>query len=224
MDTVDFKWAYYDPEIDPAREDQHFILLFWHEHILCPIFIRRHSDVTMLISPHEDAEIVGQIARLVGMQCVRGSSFDDGPKAVKQLLTLKEHKILAFTPDGPRGPRRRLAPGAIFMASRLQMPIVLLGVGYDRPWRANSWDRFAIPRPFSRGRIITSPFLQVPKRLGKDDREYFRLKMEKLLNDLTSLAENWAVSGDSILGESIVDMGPKCSLMYTGNHHYAVVR
>ncbi|MDR0869504.1 MAG: hypothetical protein LBN39_01780, partial [Planctomycetaceae bacterium] len=61
MSTVDFKAAFYDPAIDPAiwSEKRNFILLFWHEHILFPIFLRRNSDVTMLLSQHGDAEIVG---------------------------------------------------------------------------------------------------------------------------------------------------------------------
>ncbi len=221
MSTIDFKWAFYDPEIDPAIEDRHFIFMFWHEHILCPLFFRRHSNVTMLLSRHGDAEFIGQAAEFLGMRCVRGSTSKGASMAIKQFLELKDNNILAFTPDGPRGPRRVLAPGAIFLASKLQLPIVLLGVGYDRPWRAGSWDRFALPRPFSRGRMITSPRLDVPRRLNKLDLEHFRQKFEKLLNDLTWEAEDWAASGSPLLGESTVCMGPKSSLMYYGYNYYA---
>src|SRR4029077_15931043 len=72
---------------------------------------------------------------------------------------------LIVTPDGPRGPRRRLAEGAIFLASRLQMPIVCMGFAFDHPWRQKSWDRFAIPRPFSRARAVISPFIEIPPNL-----------------------------------------------------------
>lgn len=222
-DTIDYKWAFYDPEIDGAYGRRHYILLFWHEYILGPLFLRRQSDVTMLLSQHGDAEIVGRFADHLGMTCVRGSTFKGGAAAVKQILELKEHPIVAFTPDGPRGPRRQLAVGPVYLASKLRMPLVLLGVGYDRPWRANSWDRFALPRPFSRGRLISSPFLEIPKRLNKEDLEYFRVKTESLLNELTTLAENWAASGDTVLGESIVCPGPKSSLMYYGNSRPVVV-
>lgn len=216
MATIDFKWAFYEPEIDPAVSTRQFILMFWHEHILCPLIFRRHSNVTMMVSQHGDAEVVNQVARLVGMKCIRGSTFRGGSAAVKQFLKLKEQNILAFTPDGPRGPYRRLASGAVFLASKLEMPVVLLGAGYDRPWRLTSWDRFAIPRPFTRGRIITSPFIRVPKRLNKLDLEHFRLKFETLLTELTELAEKWACSGKPVSGESTVCMGPKCSLSYYG--------
>lgn len=226
MDTIDFKVAFYDPSIDPAfwSEKRRFILLFWHEHILCPLFVRRHSDVTMLLSRHGDAEIVERFASLFGMRTVRGSSYRGGAAAVKQLLEIRSQNIIAFTPDGPRGPRRRLAPGPVFLASKLQMPIVLLGAGYDRPWRARSWDRFVVPRPFSRGRIIASPLLNVPKDLKKEELEYFRRKLETLLTRLTDDAEQWAASGVSYRGESVICPGPKCSLMYYGYNRQAAIR
>jgi lysophospholipid acyltransferase (LPLAT)-like uncharacterized protein len=216
MGTIDFKAAFYDPEVDPAFENRRYILLFWHEHILCPLILRRHSNVTMMLSRHEDAEIVEQVAKLLGMKCVRGSTFRGGASAAKQFLKMQPHNIIAVTPDGPRGPRRKLAVGPVFLASKLQMPIVLLGVGYDRPWRVKSWDRFAVPRPFSRGRYIWSPKLDVPANLDKNGMESFRQKYETLLTRLTDEAEDWAASGEPLLGESVVCPGPKCSLMYYG--------
>ncbi|MDR3182781.1 MAG: DUF374 domain-containing protein, partial [Planctomycetaceae bacterium] len=163
-----------------------------------------------------DAEMVNQAAQFLVMKCVRGSSYRGGSAAVKEMLTLREHDILAFTPDGPRGPARKMAPGAVYLASKLQMPIVLLGIGYDRPYRHQSWDKFVIPRPFSRGRIISSPFIPIPQRLSKPDLEHYRQYCETLLTDLTDRAERWAASGNHIAGESAVCMGPKSSLMYYG--------
>ena len=59
-----------------------------------------------------------------------------------------------------------MAPGAVFLASKLEMPLVTIAMGYDRPWRAGSWDRFAVPRPFSRARAIISPQMHIPPRSG----------------------------------------------------------
>lgn len=226
MGTIDFKAVFYDPNVDPAffGENRQFILLFWHEHILCPLFVRRNSDVTMLLSQHGDAEIVGQFAKLLGMRCVRGSSNRGGATAIKKLLREQSQNIIAFTPDGPRGPRRKMAIGPIYLASRTQLPIMMLGIGYDRPWRAKSWDRFAVPRPFSRGRMIFSPLLNVPEKLRKDDLEYFREKFETVLTQLTDEAEDWATSGTPKQGESIICTGPKCSLMYHGYNRQATIR
>jgi len=223
--TIDFKWAFYDPYVDTHIRRQQYVLMFWHEHILCPLFFRRNCAATMLVSEHGDAEFVSQAARFLGMQCIRGSSSHGGVAALKQFAQLKgqDHGVLAFTPDGPQGPYRHLERGAIWLASQLQLPIVLYGIGYDRPWRMPSWDRFVIPKPFSRGRIIASPKLTIPKRLSRDDLEHYRQKFETMLTQLTDAAEAWAVSGEPIAGESIVCMGPKSSLMYYGYSKKAVV-
>ena len=221
--TIDFKWAFYDPYIDANVAKREYILMFWHEHILCPLFFRRHCPVTMLLSEHGDAEIVNQAAQFVGMKCIRGSSSHGAVNALKQFIKLPDHDILAIVPDGPRGPYRTMAAGAIFLASKLQLPIGLLGVGYDRYWRMHSWDRFVVPKPFARGRIISSPMISIPQRLSRSSLEHYRQKLEMLLTQLTDEAEAWAASGEPLAGESIVCMGPKSSLMYYGYSKKAVV-
>jgi lysophospholipid acyltransferase (LPLAT)-like uncharacterized protein len=108
---------------------------------------------------------------------------------------------LAITPDGPRGPRRQMASGPIFLASKLGIPLVAIGMGYNRPWRAGSWDRFAMPRPGSRGRYVVSPELHVPPDLDRQGLEHFRVKIEKVLNRLCIEAEQWAEAGSRKLGQ-----------------------
>ena len=203
MRTLDYKAALYDRTIDPASPEcrGQKIYLFWHEYILFPIFLRGHCNLAMLLSLHRDAEILSRVAYHLGFEFVRGSTRRGGVAALRQLLAKSRHMHLTLTPDGPRGPRRHLAPGAIFLASRLGLPLVVMGFGYDRPWRVNSWDRFAIPRPFSRARAVTSPQIHVPPNLDRDGIEHFRRKVEELLNRLTDEAEAWAASGTRKLGQ-----------------------
>jgi hypothetical protein len=111
---------------------------------------------------------------------------------------------LTITPDGPRGPRRQLAQGPIYLASRLQIPIVAMGFGYDRPWRMNSWDRFGVPRIFSRARAVVGPPVMVPENLDREQLETCRLRTERLLNCLTAEAEAWAAAGSRKAGEIVV--------------------
>ena len=108
---------------------------------------------------------------------------------------------LTITPDGPRGPRRKLAVGPIYLASQLGLPIVPLGFGIDRPWRAKSWDSFAVPKPFSQIRSIVGPEIHVPKNIERDDLEHYRQATETLLTDLTVESEQWAESGSRREGE-----------------------
>lgn len=197
MSTLDYKVAYYDPTVDPAREDNYgrAIYIFWHEYIPVPFFARAHCEMAMLLSRHRDADWLAEAARFAGFDSVRGSTFHGGGAALRELARKAQDMHLAITPDGPRGPRRKLAQGPIYLASKLQMPLIALGVGYDHPWRMNTWDRFAIPRPFTRCRTILSERIPIPADLGREGVEHYRLRVETLLNRLNDEAEAWAVAG-----------------------------
>lgn len=210
MDTLSYKAAFYDPAVDPVSPEYRGqkIYLFWHEYILLPLGLRGHSNLAMLLSRHRDAEILGRAAKLLGFDTVRGSTNRGGVPALRELLRKSQGMNLAIVPDGPRGPRRVLAPGPVFLSSKLGMPLVLMGLGFDRPWRARSWDRFAIPRAGSRARGVVSPAIQIPPDLDREGLEHYRLEVERLLNRLTLEAETWAESGTCRLGEVKVRREP----------------
>lgn len=201
--TLDYKIAFYDPAVDPvspACRGQK-IHIFWHEYILFPLCLRGHCNLAMLLSQHRDAEILSRVALHFGFEIVRGSTRRGGVAALRQLLRKSRRMHLTITPDGPRGPRRQLSQGPIYLASKLGMPIVATGYGFDRPWRVNSWDRFAIPRPFSRARAVPSPEIWIPPNLDRKGIESYRQRVERLLNRLTREAEDWAESGTRRLGQ-----------------------
>lgn len=204
MKTLDYQIAFYDPAVDPIHPDftGPMIFLFWHEYIPFPFYLRGHCDIAMLISQHQDAEWLSQAARFMGFQTVRGSTNRGGVGALRELFRKSRRMNLAITPDGPRGPRRKLAPGPIYLSSRLGIPLVVIGLGYDRPWRNPwSWDQFALPRPYSRARSIVSPPLQIPLGLDRTRLESCRASVETLLNRLTAYAEYWARSGARLDGQ-----------------------
>jgi lysophospholipid acyltransferase (LPLAT)-like uncharacterized protein len=196
MSTLDYRAVYYDPDVDPAKSaGERRIYIFWHENILFPLYLRGGCNLAMLLSRHRDADILAEVAGRFGFSCVRGSTFRGAVPAIRDLLRRGRQMHLAITPDGPRGPRRQLAQGAIYLASKLGMPLVALGFGYDRPWRTPTWDRFAIPRPFSRARAIVGPALHIPPNLDRNGVETCRARVESLLTDLTDQADEWAASG-----------------------------
>ncbi len=197
MSTLDYKAAFYEPEVDPVdpRNQGQMIYVFWHEYILLPLYLRGYCNVSMLLSLHRDADILNEVAGRMGFGCVRGSTFSGSAAAVRELLSRGQQANLAITPDGPRGPRRRLSQGAIFLASKMGLPIVAMGLGCDRPWRFKSWDRFALPRPFSRARGVVSPAMTIPPSLDRDGVEHYRLHVEQMLNRMTLEAEAWAEAG-----------------------------
>ncbi len=203
MDTLDNRILFYDPDVDPAspRCRARKIYVFWHEYILFPLALRGHCNLAMLLSRHRDAEVLSHVAYHMGFEFIRGSTTRGGVAALRQLLDESRDMHLAITPDGPRGPRRQMAPGPIYLASKLGIPLVAMGVGYNRPWRAGSWDRFVIPRPCSRARCIISPELHVPPDLDRQGLEHFRLKVEQLLNRLCAEAEQWAEADNRLPGQ-----------------------
>jgi lysophospholipid acyltransferase (LPLAT)-like uncharacterized protein len=208
MNTLDYKVAYYDRTIDPVFPEcqGQKIYIFWHEYILFPFYLRGHCNMAMLLSRHRDAEILSHAAYHMGFQFVRGSTNRGGVAALRELLARSREMHLTITPDGPRGPRRQLAPGCVYLASKLGLPLVVMGYGYDRPWRVRSaWDQFAIPRPHSRARAIPSGEIFIPPDLDRQALEHYRQKIERLLNYLTSEAESWAVSGSRKLGQMNIE-------------------
>lgn len=204
MGTLDYRALFYDRDVDPVSGNQRpRIYVFWHEYILLPLYLRGHCDLTMLLSQHRDADILERVAYHLGFDCVRGSTNRGSIVALRELTRRGQDRHLTITPDGPRGPRRCLAQGPIYLASKLQLPLIPLGFGYDRPWRVKSWDRFAIPRPFSRGRAIMGPAITIPANLNRSESENCRQRVENLLNRITHEAETWAASGKRRQGEVV---------------------
>jgi lysophospholipid acyltransferase (LPLAT)-like uncharacterized protein len=217
MSTLDYRAAFYDRSVDPMLDiGGSRIYIFWHENILVPLYLRGHCNLAMLLSQHNDAEILARIAYHMGFDCVRGSTHKGAAKAIWELTERSAHQHLTMTPDGPRGPRRQLAQGPIYLASRLQLPLVVMGFGYDRPWRMNSWDRFALPRPFSRARAIIGPPLLLAPDLDRAGLDYERVRVENLLNWLTCEAEAWAEAGTRKSGEISIVPQPARRRLHAG--------
>jgi lysophospholipid acyltransferase (LPLAT)-like uncharacterized protein len=200
--TIDWKAVYFDPTVDTVhpRHQGRYVYATWHEHMLMPIALRGSRRMVALASNHSDGELVSRAMGHLGWRIARGSSTRGGTAALLRLLR-DEDRHPNLTPDGPRGPRRKLSSGAIFLASRLELPLVCVGYGYDRPWRLRSWDCFAIPRPGTRARAVFGPPLRLPPDLDRAGLESYRAWFERLLNWLTQEAEGWAESGRRRPGE-----------------------
>lgn len=141
-----------DHALDETRKaGTPFVIILWHGELLPILWAHRDQGVSVLISTHADGEIIARICESLGCRTVRGSSSRGGARALLQLVQELDggHEV-AITPDGPRGPRRSFAPGAVVAAMRAGVPIIAFGAVVDRAWRLRSWDRFVIPKPFAR--------------------------------------------------------------------------
>lgn len=192
--TLAYRYRPLGPDMNPLRPGfkGRFIYAFWHENMLLPCYHYARRDIKVLISEHADGELIAQVCRHIGFGTVRGSKTRRGTKALLEMVHASKDCHIAFIPDGPRGPRRHVELGLIFLAAKTGLPLVLMGIGYDRPWRLNTWDRFALPRPWSRAVLVTSAPIPIPADLGRRELEQYRVQIEKTLNDVNDRAEQLA--------------------------------
>lgn len=104
----------------------------------------------------------------------------------------RDGRSIAITPDGPRGPRQKMKPGVIVAAQLTGLPIVPVACGADRGWWFGNWDRFLVPKPFARIRVVYGAPVEVPGELGEEGQREFSDRLEAELNRLT----RW-VDGDN---------------------------
>ncbi|HEY8506294.1 MAG TPA: lysophospholipid acyltransferase family protein [Gemmataceae bacterium] len=197
MGTVRYRYRILGPDVDPHSPGLagRYIYAFWHEAMLLPAYRYARPDIHILISRHADGQLIAEIARRLGLRVVRGSTTRGGASAVREMVRLSEKDHLAITPDGPRGPRRQVQPGVVYLAGRTGLPVVPLGVAYRRAWRAKSWDRFALPRPFTTAYAVAGSPVAVPAEVGPEELEPFRLRVQSAMDLVTAAAERWAETG-----------------------------
>lgn len=127
------------------------IITLWHGQMLPLLYQHRGEKVAILISEHRDGEIIARIAMALGHRTVRGSTTRGAGRALLSLVRQVEAgRDIAVTPDGPRGPAKSFAAGALIVAQRTGAAIVPATVVARSSWHLGSWDRFMIPRPFAR--------------------------------------------------------------------------
>jgi lysophospholipid acyltransferase (LPLAT)-like uncharacterized protein len=180
------------PAILPGNTDRH-IYAIWHENLLLPTARFGDDSLAVLISKHADGQILGSLIEHMGMSMVQGSTNRGGIEAVRKLIDpAQSRRHLAVTPDGPRGPRQVVQPGIVYVASRTGMKIVCVGIGYCKAWRMKSWDRFAIPKPFSRAVLLTSRAIAVPAGLKSQDLDAVRQQVQAAMEEIQHQAEHYA--------------------------------
>ncbi|TVP42228.1 MAG: DUF374 domain-containing protein [Gemmatimonadales bacterium] len=168
------------------EEGRPVIFLFWHSRILPLAHLHRNEGAVVLISRHRDGELIARLVERRGFRTVRGSSSRGGARGLRGLLrALREGSDLAITPDGPRGPARRLKAGPLLAAQRSGAPLILVGAGARRAWRVKSWDRFLVPWPFARVEVRYGPPIFVERDLDPRELEAVAAHVDAELNLLT---------------------------------------
>jgi lysophospholipid acyltransferase (LPLAT)-like uncharacterized protein len=131
------------------------VFLLWHEALLPLLWHHRRQGIAIVVSENRDGQYLADFALKLGYRAVRGSSSRGAARALLGAVReLQAGRSVAFTPDGPRGPRRALKPGVVAAAQRGGGVIVPIHARADRAWRLDSWDRFLIPKPAARVTVV----------------------------------------------------------------------
>jgi hypothetical protein len=174
-----------------AREgspDGRVIYCCWHGTHLPLVYFVRGRGIRILESRSRDGEISARVHDRLGFRTIRGSTSRGAAPAVLQALRGLDSGDLAVTPDGPRGPRACFQAGAIFVAAHSGLPLVPVGCDADRGWHLSSWDRFLIPAPFARVRLVIGDPLFVPADVSGEARERMRRRAEQALASVAGTA------------------------------------
>ena len=177
------------------------ILCSWHQRWFAGItLLPRIHPISIMVSQSRDGEHISRMITALGWHVVRGSSSRGGTKAFRELLgCLKRGLTVAHIVDGPQGPFAEIKPGLLSLAQVSGMPIVPMIMSPERTWSFNSWDRFMIPKPFSRVIVRFDSEIYVPRRLDKDRADKLRTQIEdklRLLYEKTD--ERWSPGSSNV--------------------------
>lgn len=158
-----------------------FILSFWHGELLFAPFAffgATKLPVSAMISDHRDGEAITKTVEYFGIGAVRGSSSRGGAKAlISAIKTYKDGSCVAITPDGPKGPRHSMASGIVMLSQKLDASIITLTIKPTSYWQFNSWDKFFIPKPFSKIDFYFSEPFKITGLEENDAKNIIKTKM-----------------------------------------------
>jgi lysophospholipid acyltransferase (LPLAT)-like uncharacterized protein len=172
-----------------SADPQPVIALIWHNRMLgmAAAFMRHYpkrKGAYVLNSASRDGAYASEFVQHLGIGSVRGSSSRRGAVALMDLVKkLKDGYDLCITPDGPRGPRYKLAPGVVLLSQHCQVPLLPLLFEFSSCWRLKSWDGFAIPKPFSRIDLTILPSIHVPPTKTPEEFEVERQRVEQAMRE-----------------------------------------
>jgi hypothetical protein len=163
--------------------NERYIGALWHNRLLLlPFVVRRflpQRQGAALISTSRDGALLADLVERFGFEVVRGSSSRKGATAIRQLAeVIASGRDVVITPDGPRGPAYKLGQGIIFLAQQSGAAVVPINFEFSSCWRLRSWDRFILPKPFSKVRVtFAAPHTVAPTSTDEEfERERRRLQ------------------------------------------------
>lgn len=177
--------------LEPLMKSRKYIWAIWHSRILMFSYVYKGLNASILVSRSEDGEIIARILQAQGQETVRGSTSKGGLRALSRLIkTLRiDNRPGVIIPDGPRGPRFKVQPGVILLAKKTGYPIVPATYSARKMKVFSSWDRFMLPFPFTKCRMVYGRPVYVPANADQAGMEKCRKYLENELNRITFAAD-----------------------------------
>lgn len=158
------------------------IWTFWHRCVIPAAHSCRGNQIAVMTSRSFDGEYIARTISKFGFIPVRGSSSRGAVGAlIGMRQQLEQGHSVAFTIDGPRGPRYVAKPGPVLLAKKTGVPIGCFYIHLERAWVLHSWDQMMIPKPFSRAMFTASGPISVPPDATDEQMEAFHQQMQDTL-------------------------------------------
>jgi lysophospholipid acyltransferase (LPLAT)-like uncharacterized protein len=166
------------------------VLNFWHAGIIPATYLFRNCGIRVMSSNSYDGEYMGRIIHKFGFVAVKGSSSHNAVRALLGLRrALKEGWSVAFSIDGPRGPRYQVKPGPVTLARTSGVPLATFHIAVERAWLLKTWDRLIIPKPFSRVLMRFGKLIPVPPDTNDTELSRYEAELQAALDHCVEFAE-----------------------------------
>ncbi len=166
------------------------VYVFWHRCVVPATYRYRNREIAVMTSSSFDGEYIARIIEKFGYRAVRGSSTRGGVRALLGMHTeIEQGRSVAFTIDGPRGPRYVAKPGPVLLARNVKLPVIAFHCAVERAWVLDSWDQFMIPKPFSRVVLRVSQPVDVPPEAEGAALDSYHQQMQAALDRAREAAE-----------------------------------
>ena len=170
------------------------IYALWHEQQAMMTYINRGRGICTMVSRSKDGEYMASILRHFGYNCARGSTTRGGAAALRAMIKAAgQGYSLVVTPDGPRGPARRVQRGILYLAQKTGLPIVPCGCFMSPKIVFSSWDKYQFPLPFAKVNAVYGTPLSISTG---EDLDKKAVELEYLLNTATKDARFFPIEED----------------------------
>lgn len=169
------------------------IYTFWHDRIFLSTYFWRRRGIVVLTSKSFDGEYIARFIQRFGYGAIRGSSSRGGSKALVEMIKAMRRGLpMAFTVDGPRGPKHEVKSGPVFLAKKTGNPILPFVIEPKNFWTTRSWDKMHIPKPFTRALTIVGEPIYVDQDADEAEVETKLTELQRSLDSLVERGRQWS--------------------------------